>query len=63
PKIEGPREVLVKMKAAGVCGSDMHIYRGTSPVATYPRVMGHEIVGMVAETGIASTERVALVKI
>ncbi|MDR2758194.1 MAG: alcohol dehydrogenase catalytic domain-containing protein, partial [Spirochaetaceae bacterium] len=40
PKIEGPREVLVKMKAAGVCGSDMHIYRGTSPVATYPRVMG-----------------------
>jgi L-gulonate 5-dehydrogenase len=39
------------MKAAGVCGSDMHIYRGTSPVATYPRVMGHEIVGVVAETG------------
>ncbi|MDR2662382.1 MAG: alcohol dehydrogenase catalytic domain-containing protein [Treponema sp.] len=51
PKIEGPKEVLVKMKAAGICGSDVHIYHGTSPVATYPRVMGHEIVGVVAETG------------
>jgi len=51
PAITDPGEVLVKVKAAGICGSDMHIYRGTSPVATYPRVMGHEIVGIVAETG------------
>jgi L-gulonate 5-dehydrogenase len=51
PKIEGSKDVLVKMKAAGICGSDVHIYHGTSPVATYPRVMGHEIVGIVAETG------------
>jgi L-gulonate 5-dehydrogenase len=51
PKIEGPRDVLVKMKAAGICGSDIHIYHGTSPVAVYPRVMGHEIVGVVVETG------------
>jgi len=51
PLITDPREVLVKVKAAGICGSDMHIYRGTSPVATYPRVMGHEIAGIVAETG------------
>jgi L-gulonate 5-dehydrogenase len=51
PKIEGPKDVLVKMRAAGICGSDVHIYHGTSPVATYPRVMGHEIVGVVAEIG------------
>jgi L-gulonate 5-dehydrogenase len=51
PVIQGPGEVLVKMKAAGICGSDMHIYHGTSPVAVYPRVMGHEIVGVVVETG------------
>ena len=51
PAIREPREVLVKIQAAGICGSDLHIYHGTSPVATYPRVMGHEIVGMVAETG------------
>lgn len=44
-------EVLVKVKAAGICGSDMHIYHGTNPLATYPRVIGHEIVGEVAEVG------------
>lgn len=51
PKIEKDDEVLVKVKYAGICGSDMHIYHGTSPVATYPRVIGHEFVGEVVETG------------
>jgi L-gulonate 5-dehydrogenase len=51
PKLEGTHDVLIKMKAAGICGSDVHIYHGTSPVATYPRVMGHEIVGVVVEIG------------
>ncbi|PKM56666.1 MAG: alcohol dehydrogenase, partial [Firmicutes bacterium HGW-Firmicutes-3] len=45
PIIESKTEVIVKVKAAGICGSDVHIYHGTSPVATYPRVLGHEIVG------------------
>lgn len=49
------REVLVKTKAAGICGSDMHIYHGTSPFARYPRVIGHEAVGEVAEIGAAVT--------
>lgn len=31
PKIEKDDEVLVKVKYAGICGSDMHIYHGTSP--------------------------------
>lgn len=44
-------EVLVKVKAAGICGSDIHIYHGTSPVATYPRVIGHEVVGEIVEIG------------
>ncbi|GHU26240.1 putative zinc-type alcohol dehydrogenase-like protein YjmD [Spirochaetia bacterium] len=51
PRLMDPKDVLVKMKAAGICGSDVHIYHGTSPVATYPRVMGHEIVGVIAEIG------------
>ncbi|WP_432403113.1 zinc-binding alcohol dehydrogenase family protein [Wukongibacter sp. M2B1] len=51
PEIRTGKEVLVKVKAAGVCGSDMHIYHGTSPVATYPRVIGHEVVGIVEEIG------------
>ncbi|MCA6072109.1 MAG: alcohol dehydrogenase catalytic domain-containing protein [Endomicrobium sp.] len=59
PKISTDTEVLVKIKAAGICGSDVHIYHGTSPVATYPRVMGHEIVGEIEEIG----EKVTKVKI
>jgi L-gulonate 5-dehydrogenase len=51
PVITCHNEVLVKVMAAGICGSDVHIYHGTSPVATYPRVMGHEITGVVLETG------------
>ncbi len=51
PVIQSPNEVLIKVKAAGICGSDVHIYHGTSSVATYPRVIGHEIVGEIVETG------------
>ncbi len=51
PKISSSTEVLIKVKAGGICGSDVHIYHGTSSVATYPRVIGHEIVGEIIETG------------
>lgn len=50
PKIDEENNVLVKMTAAGICGSDIGIYHGTNAAATYPRVIGHEIVGVVAET-------------
>jgi threonine dehydrogenase-like Zn-dependent dehydrogenase len=53
PVIQSPDEVLIKVKAAGICGSDVHIYHGTSPVATYPRVIGHEIAGEIEEVGSA----------
>ncbi|MEO7766589.1 MAG: zinc-binding alcohol dehydrogenase family protein, partial [Ferruginibacter sp.] len=51
PSINLPTEVLIKVKAGGICGSDVHIYHGTSSVATYPRVIGHEIAGEIVETG------------
>jgi len=52
PAITSGNEVLIKVKAGGICGSDVHIYHGASAVATYPRVIGHEIVGEIVETGI-----------
>lgn len=52
PDNVGPQDVLVKVKAAGICGSDIHIYHGTNPVATYPRVIGHEVVGEIVEVGV-----------
>lgn len=51
PKLENSSHVLIRIKAAGICGSDISIYRGTSPVATYPRVIGHEFSGEVVEIG------------
>jgi len=38
-------EALVKVKYAGICGSDVHVYQGHHATATYPRVPGHEFVG------------------
>ena len=57
PKIEQPNEVLVKIKAAGICGSDVGIYHGTNAAATYPRVIGHEMVGEIVEVGSVVTTR------
>jgi len=44
-------EVLIRMMAAGVCGSDIHIFKGENPCSSYPLVPGHENVGVVAKAG------------
>lgn len=51
PTIDEHNNVLVKMTAAGICGSDVGIYHGTNAAATYPRIIGHEMVGVVVEVG------------
>ena len=48
----GPREVLVRTAAAGVCHSDMHFFNGTYPGQT-PCVLGHESAGVVEAVGSA----------
>lgn len=42
-------EVLVRVRRVGICGTDIHIFRGTQPYLSYPRIMGHELSGEVAE--------------
>jgi len=44
-------EVLIKVKAAGICGSDAHIYYGKNAFAVYPRVVGHEFAGEIVKVG------------
>ena len=51
PKISDDYDVLVRVRRVGICGSDVHIYHGKNPFATYPRIFGHEFVGEVVETG------------
>jgi 2-desacetyl-2-hydroxyethyl bacteriochlorophyllide A dehydrogenase len=41
------REVLLRVKRVGVCGTDMHIFTGRQPYLSYPRVMGHELSGVI----------------
>src|SRR4051794_5276394 len=52
-EVPGPRarEVRVRVEACGVCHSDSVTVQGLFPVVTYPRVPGHEIVGVVDAVG------------
>jgi 2-desacetyl-2-hydroxyethyl bacteriochlorophyllide A dehydrogenase len=53
--VPGAGEVLVRIRRAGVCGTDLHIFEGTHPYLAYPRVIGHELSGEVAATGPGCT--------
>ncbi len=45
--VAGDGEVLVRIRRVGLCGTDHHIYDGSQPFLSYPRVMGHELGGEV----------------
>ena len=49
-------EVIVKVEAVGVCGSDVHGYKGTTGRRKPPIVMGHEFAGTLAAVGAAVKE-------
>jgi L-iditol 2-dehydrogenase len=46
----GPGQVVIEVKAAGICGTDLHIYHDEFPTEP-PVIMGHEVAGVVVETG------------
>jgi 2-desacetyl-2-hydroxyethyl bacteriochlorophyllide A dehydrogenase len=48
--VRAPGEVLIRIRRIGLCGTDYHIFAGNQPFLSYPRVMGHELAGEVAET-------------
>jgi len=51
-----PNEVLVRVRATGICAGDLYIYQGKNPYAAYPIVGGHEICGVIAEVGREVTQ-------
>lgn len=51
PQITEPNQVLVRVKALGLCGTDLHIFSQGRADVTYPLVLGHELSGVVEETG------------
>jgi len=51
PTIQKADDVLIEVKAVGICGSDVHAYHGTLSTVVYPRIIGHEVVGVVRAVG------------
>lgn len=51
PRIAAAGDVVVRVTTAGICGSDLHIVEGRDPGVRLGTVMGHELIGIVAETG------------
>src|SRR3954452_18260228 len=51
--IIGPSDVLVRVAACGICGSDVHGYDGSSGRRVPPIIMGHEAAGTIAEVASA----------
>jgi 2-desacetyl-2-hydroxyethyl bacteriochlorophyllide A dehydrogenase len=43
PELPGPGEALVRVHRVGICGTDLHAFRGTQPFFSYPRILGHEL--------------------
>jgi len=56
-QLEGPRagEVLVEIKATGICHTDAYTLSGADPEGLFPSIMGHEGAGVVVETGAGVT--------
>jgi threonine dehydrogenase-like Zn-dependent dehydrogenase len=64
----GPRDVVIEIKASGMCGSDLKFYRATGALSSLglgkisgPVIAGHEPCGIVAAVGTAVGERTARV--
>ena len=54
-EVDPPRpkqgEALVRMRRVGICGTDIHAFKGEQPYFTYPKILGHELAGEIAEIG------------
>lgn len=44
-------QVLLKVTAVGICGTDIHAFGGNQPFFSYPRILGHEASGIIADIG------------
>ncbi|MBK3440621.1 zinc-dependent alcohol dehydrogenase [Pseudomonas lactis] len=55
PIIEQPDDIILRVTATAICGSDLHLYRGKIPTVEHGDIFGHEFMGVVEETGPAVT--------
>lgn len=55
PVLAEPDDVILRITATAICGSDLHIYRGKIPAMKEGDVLGHEFMGIVEEAGAGVT--------
>ncbi|OCT12595.1 alcohol dehydrogenase [Paenibacillus pectinilyticus] len=46
-----PAEAIVRIRRIGICGTDYHAFKGNQPFFSYPRVLGHELAGIIEQIG------------
>jgi threonine dehydrogenase-like Zn-dependent dehydrogenase len=51
PQILSPRDAIIRVSSAAICGSDMHLYNGFVPAMRKGDVLGHEMMGEIVEIG------------
>ncbi|CAI6077149.1 zinc-binding alcohol dehydrogenase family protein [Cohnella sp. JJ-181] len=61
-----PWEAVIAIKRIGICGTDLHAFKGRQPFFAYPRVLGHELAGVVEEidpneAGLQVGDRVSVI--
>ncbi len=56
PQLLEPTDAIVRISKTTICGTDLHILKGDVPEVTDGRILGHEGVGIIEETGTAVTE-------
>lgn len=61
-----PGSAIVQVKRIGICGTDLHAYKGNQPFFSYPRVLGHELAGIVTRVdstaqGVQAGDQVSII--
>jgi alcohol dehydrogenase len=56
PRIDKPTDAIVRVRKTTICGTDLHILKGDVTTCVPGRILGHEGIGTVAETGSAVTQ-------
>ncbi|MEN4981161.1 zinc-dependent alcohol dehydrogenase [Erwinia billingiae] len=55
PELQAPDDIILRVTATAICGSDLHLYRGKIPGTHHGDIFGHEFMGEVVETGAGVT--------
>lgn len=54
--VAAPGEALLRIRRIGICGTDLHAFRGRQPFFSYPRILGHELAGEITSLGEGVSE-------